>query len=56
MSFIKITLTVAALSLLAVSAQAHDYVKQGRSISQTNQWDVNLSAPFARDENTRFTD
>lgn len=55
MSLVKITLA-AALALVAVSAQAaQDYSKQGRSVGQTNQWDMSLSAPFAREQNDRFT-
>ena len=39
----------------AASANAHDYVKMGPEIGQTNQWDVRLAAPFSREEFDRFT-
>jgi len=55
MSFVKIALGVAALTLLAVSANAHEYRKHGNEISPANQWDYKLAAPFTRDEQDRIT-
>lgn len=42
-------------ALFAFSANAHEYRPQGSAVSQTNQWDLSKAAPFARDENDRFT-
>lgn len=42
-------------ALFAFSANAHEYRPQGNAASQTNQWDLSKAAPFARDENDRFT-
>jgi hypothetical protein len=42
-------------ALFAFSANAHEYRLQGSAVSQTNQWDLSKAAPFARDENDRFT-
>lgn len=43
------------VALFAFSANAHEYRSQSGGVSQTNQWDINKAAPFARDENDRFT-
>lgn len=50
-----VAIAAVTVALFAFSANAHEYRAQGGGISQTNQWDVNKAAPFARDENDRFT-
>lgn len=50
-----VAIAAVTVALFAFSANAHEYRAQGGGISQTNQWDVTKAAPFARDENDRFT-
>jgi hypothetical protein len=51
---LKLIVAAAMLALFAASASAHDYVKRGYSVSNAEQWDTSLAAPFARDQNDRF--
>lgn len=50
-----VAITAVTVVLIAFSANAHEYRQQGGGVSQTNQWDLSKAAPFARDENDRFT-
>ena len=50
-----VTIAAVTAALFAFSANAHEYRQQGSAVGQTNQWDVSKAAPFARDENDRFT-
>ena len=51
-----VAIAAVTVALFAFSANAHEYRAQGGGgVSQTNQWDVSKAAPFARDENDRFT-
>ncbi len=54
MTTLKLVTAAAILALFAVSAPAHEYVKRGNAISSAEQWDTQLPAPFARDQNDRF--
>lgn len=64
MSFIKTTIAAAALTLVAVSANAQTYAPAQKAraalasvviASETNAWDLNSPAPFSREGNERFT-
>ena len=46
MTFIKIALAVALISGVAYAAGTHGSQRPGHEISQTDQWDVPIAAPF----------
>lgn len=51
-----VAVAAVTVTLFAFAANAHEYRAQsGGGVSQANQWDLNKAAPYARDENDRFT-